>query len=196
MMLSIFIYVLCIKKGLKTNRIVIIGGPASGKTTLINHLKKSGFDCLPEVSREIIKKAKHEGIDQLFLKDPILFSQKLLEGRVSQFQQAEDYESHYLFYDRGLPDVTAYLHYIKEEYPENFDEVCIKNRYDSVFLLPPWEQIYAADSERYETFEQALLIYGFLKKTYIDYGYIVTEVPKETIENRTAFILNHLNITT
>ena len=39
-------------------RIVISGGPSSGKTTLINELKKLGHNCFDEVSREIIESQK------------------------------------------------------------------------------------------------------------------------------------------
>ena len=35
-------------------RIVITGGPGTGKTLIINSLKKKGFYCFDEVSREII----------------------------------------------------------------------------------------------------------------------------------------------
>ncbi len=54
--------------------IVIAGGPSSGKTTLINALKEKGHICYPEISRAIIKKAQEQGIDQLFLENPLLFS--------------------------------------------------------------------------------------------------------------------------
>ena len=63
---------------MNTKRIVITGGPGSGKTTLINHIEQLGYPTMHEVSREIINEARKEGIDQLFLTDPMLFSQKLL----------------------------------------------------------------------------------------------------------------------
>lgn len=37
--------------------ILLIGGPSSGKTTLINHLEAEGHICYPEISREVILKA-------------------------------------------------------------------------------------------------------------------------------------------
>ena len=69
--------------------IVLIGGPSSGKTTLINKLKENGHVCYPEVSREVIKEAQEKGIEQLFLEQPLLFSELLLEGRKKQFQLAK-----------------------------------------------------------------------------------------------------------
>lgn len=60
--------------------IVLIGGPSSGKTTLINTLIEKGHICYPEISREVIKEAQQKGIDQLFLENPLLFSELLLKA--------------------------------------------------------------------------------------------------------------------
>ena len=38
--------------------VVLIGGPSSGKTTLIDALKEKGHTCYPEVSREVIREAQ------------------------------------------------------------------------------------------------------------------------------------------
>ncbi len=91
----------------------------------------------------------------------MLFSQKLLEGRLQQFIQASVFSETFVFYDRGMPDVTAYMDYIDSHYPLNFSKTCSSNRYDAVFLLPPWKAIYMQDNERYESFEQAEELYQF-----------------------------------
>jgi predicted ATPase len=181
-------------KGLKTKRIVISGGPGSGKTTLIRHLEKQGYNCMHEISREITRKAQEEGIEQLFLENPILFSQKLLEGRLEQYVKASEVVVPYLFYDRGMPDVTAYMDYLNIHYPINFSETCGVHKYDAIFLLPPWESIYEQDEIRYESFEQAVVLYEHLVQGYQTYGYKVVEVPTGTIEDRTMYILEHLKI--
>ncbi len=175
-----------------TKRIVITGGPGSGKTTLIEHIESLGYTCMHEVSRQIINEARKEGIDQLFLKDPMLFSQKLLDSRILQFKQASKLEPGYIFYDRGTPDVTAYMDFIASSYPASFEAPCFTHTYDAVFLLPPWEAIYTKDSERYETFEQAKNIHKSLLKGYDKYGYTVIEVPQASIEQRSNFIFNYL----
>ncbi len=59
-------------------KIVITGGPGTGKTSLINHLEIKGFNCMHEISREVTLKAKEEGIEQLFLTEPLIFSPMLL----------------------------------------------------------------------------------------------------------------------
>ena len=42
----------------KQHKIVLIGGPATGKTTILKALKKKGFHCFEEVSREITLNAQ------------------------------------------------------------------------------------------------------------------------------------------
>jgi predicted ATPase len=179
-------------KLLKTKKIVITGGPGSGKTSLIDFLEKEGYPVMQEISRDVILEAQKEGIDQLFLENPILFSEKLLEGRLSQFHEGINCTETILFYDRGMPDVTAYMDFVNTKYPTIFDETCIQYKYDKIFVLPPWEEIYEQDNERYESFEQAEKIFEFLKNGYKNYGYKINEVPVGSIKERVDFILKKL----
>ena len=106
-----------IAKKVQKEIVVIIGGPGTGKTTIIDGLLSMGYCCYPEISREVTMEAKKQGIEQLFLENPLLFSELLLEGRKKQFQNAL-LESHdIVFLDRGIPDVLAYMHYIGDSYP-------------------------------------------------------------------------------
>jgi predicted ATPase len=172
--------------------VVIIGGPGTGKTTIIDSLLAKGYCCYPEISREVTLEAKKQGIEQLFLENPLLFSELLLEGRKKQFYNAQNEPHDIVFLDRGIPDVLAYMHYIGDSYPAFFDLACREHIYTKIFLLPPWEEIYESDNERYENFEQATLIYNHLTETYQKYGYHLIEVPKGTVEERISFILNQL----
>ncbi|MEH6658149.1 ATP-binding protein [Leeuwenhoekiella marinoflava] len=173
-------------------RIVLIGGPSTGKTTLLNALKAEGFPCLEEVSREVIKAAQQEGVEQLFLTEPLLFSDKLLERRIQQYLDAGALEAEHVFIDRGIPDVTAYMDFIGQQYPERFSKACETYQYDCIFLLPLWKDIHTTDKERYESFEEAYQIQNELIKTYESYGYNPIEVPKTSVAGRVSFILKNL----
>ncbi|HUH52145.1 MAG TPA: ATP-binding protein [Flavobacterium sp.] len=175
--------------------ILLIGGPGTGKSTLIETLSKRGYVCYPEISRQVTLEAQQQGTDQLFLEDPLLFSQKLLEGRIKQYQEALAEEEDIVFIDRGIPDVVAYMHFIGDnEYPNSFTHACKQHRYSQLFILPVWNEIYLTDNERYESLEEAEKIQEHLVQTYTDFGYDMTEVPRDTPENRADFILERLGV--
>lgn len=174
-------------------KIVLTGAPGTGKSTVLYELEKRGKHCMHEISREVTLEARTNGTEQLFLTQPLLFSEMLLKGRLAQFEAANVLKEKFVFFDRGIPDVHAYMNYIGLDYPKSYVEISGKNRYDFVFLMPPWEEIYITDSERYESFEQALAIHNHLLRAYESLGYSVVEVPKGKVTDRTDFILRVIN---
>jgi predicted ATPase len=179
---------------LNSKKVVIAGGPGTGKTTIINELKKRGFICYDEISRQITLQARKEGIEQMFLTEPLLFSEKLLEGRILQFNNATKETEHVVFLDRGIPDVIAYMDYIGDTYPIHFAEACENHKYDNIFVLAPWQEIFTSDNERYENFEEAIEIHNHLLETYKRFGYNLIDVPFGKVETRANFILESLNL--
>ncbi len=178
---------------MSSKKVVITGGPGTGKTAIISHLKTMGLFCFNEISREITLQARAEGIEQLFLTEPLRFSDALLDGRIRQFNNAKQATTAFVFLDRGIPDVIAYMDYIGDAYPNHFDVACKTYKYDIVFSLAPWKAIFKSDSERYENFEQAQRIHHHLVATYKRYGYQLIAVPFVTVAERCKFIINALN---
>lgn len=168
--------------------ILLIGGPGTGKTTIINHLITKGYCCYPEISREVTLEAQKNGTEQLFISNPLLFSELLLKKRIKQYKNALNEPHEFVFIDRGIPDVLAYMNFIGQEYPEYFHKAAEENIYTKIFVLPIWKDIYISDNERYENFEQAVQIQQHLIETYNNYGYNLIEVPTATVENRIKFI--------
>jgi len=177
---------------LNSKKIVITGGPGTGKTSLINELIKRDYICLEEISRQVILDARKDGIEQLFLTNPLLFSERLLKSRMKQFHVAKNSESSFVFIDRGVPDVLAYMDYANEIYPNSFIEACDTYRYDQVYVLAPWQDIFTSDNERYENFDQAVKIHEQLLNTYKKHKYNLIDIPFDTIENRVDYLLDTL----
>ncbi len=177
-----------------SQKIVITGGPGSGKTTLINELVCRNYTCIPEISRQITLQAREKGIEYLFLEDPLLFSKLLLEGREKQYLEAININSDVIFFDRGLPDIHAYMNYYNTEYSEIYLKKSKEYIYNTIFLLPPWKEIYSTDNERHESFALAIDIYQHLKDAYTNLGYLIIEVPIGTVKDRVDFILKKLTL--
>lgn len=183
-----------------TKRIVITGGPATGKTSLIEYLIGLNYSCFPEIIREFtIQETEDKETDHLksnpivFANDSLSFNQRLIDGRNKQYQDSLKLESPLIFFDRGIPDVLAYMDFFDQTYESDFIEVCNKAPYDAVFILPPWKEIFASDGERYETFEEASNLHQNLLNRYTSFGTPPIEVPKGSVENRVNFILNTLS---
>lgn len=175
-------------------KIAITGGPGTGKSSLIDSLKSKGYLCYDEISRQVTLHARQDGIEQLFVTEPLLFSKLLLEGRTQQFLKASKVQESTVFLDRGIPDVLAYMDFIGDAYPQHFIDACTKHKYDAVFVLAPWQEIFVSDSERYENFEQAVKIHEHLLETYQRFGYNLIDVPFGSIENRAQFIIEVLSL--
>lgn len=174
-------------------KILLTGGPGTGKTSVLNELTKRKYFCMPEVSRAVTLRAQKQGIDQLFLTQPLLFSEMLLKSRTEQYLTADKNKTKFVFFDRGIPDIHAYMEYYKTKYPTTFIEKSKKYQYDKIFHFLPWKHIHVNDNERYESFEETTKIDLFILKTYLELGYSIVNVPFGTIEERTNFIVNSLS---
>lgn len=183
---------------LTKKRIVITGGPGTGKTSVILKLEEANFFCFHEVIRAMTKEAKENDNSTTFASNPIVsvsdpykFNIQILNSRIQQFIDAASKKDDILFYDRGIPDVLAYMDYFNQSYNEDFVNSCKHHMYDCVFLLPPWKEIYISDNERYESYEQAQEIHHHLKDVYNRLGYDCIEVPFGSIKERLDFILKN-----
>lgn len=176
---------------MKAQKILFIGGPGTGKSSLIHFLQEKGHSCLHEISREVTLEAQQKGIDQLFLSDPLVFSSLLLKGRIKQYEEAGKIPEKMVFIDRGIPDITAYLDYGNHPSPSAFLKANRDFRYDKIFFFPFWGEIYLSDNERYENPGQAEKIEKHLIETYENLGYDLIYVPKSSLEKRAEFILKN-----
>ncbi|GMN05467.1 ATP-binding protein [Croceitalea sp. MTPC5] len=186
---------------LKAGKIVITGAPGTGKTVVVKALEARGFHCFHEIIRSMTAKAKEDGISKelvsnplVFVDDPKKFNQTLLDARINDVIQAEKSSETVHFFDRGIPDVLAYMDYFNQTYSNDFVRACEDYRYDILFIMPPWRDIYISDNERFETFEEAEAIHEHLIGTYTKFGYRPIEIPKTTIEDRVTFILDELKL--
>lgn len=171
-------------------RYVLTGSPGSGKTTLLQALQSELITCFEEVFRVLFLQAKDRGVDSPFQDEPLALSEKIIKGRVADFHAAAVSKIH--LYDRGIHDAIAYLDRIQVEVPKHFIEIGQSHIYDKVFILPPWQEIFANDQERIEKFEETEAIHNELIRTYTAYGMPPIVVPKLSVEKRVSFLNDHI----
>ncbi|MCK4635078.1 MAG: AAA family ATPase [Candidatus Aenigmarchaeota archaeon] len=171
---------------------VITGGPGSGKSTIIHALEKKGFLCNNEFARDIIKEQKKKGGKILPCINRLKFHELILQKRIEQYEDIP--EGKICFSDRGIPDLIGYLINYGIEVPDKYYRLGKKYRYqDTVFFAPPWRELFKKDSERKETFDEAVDISDKIYDVYKDLDYNILTIPKVSVNDRVEFILSNIH---
>ena len=96
-----------------------------------------------------------------------------------------------VFFDRGVVDVVGYLRLVGLSTPKHVQDAAEVFRYNRIaFVAPPWKEIYQRDRERKQDFAEAVRTYKTIVTTYVDYGYELVEMPRDSIERRVRFALD------
>ena len=175
----------------KNKRIVLAGGPSTGKTSVLNELKKLGFVCYDEAARDILSDYSSKGSS--FKLDPIKISREILSKRDNDYNDASriSCKNDIIFYDRGVHEITAYLRFINQS--NDYWEELLKNyKYNVVFIFPSWKEIYTKDDNRIEEYEEAMKISPFIYQIYDESSILSIEVPNISVKERVEFILNNI----
>ena len=173
----------------KDNFYVITGGPGGGKTSLLECLASKGYPYVPEAAREIIKERLSKGLSPR--PDPKNFAEQIFEKDWANFISNSDLSI--VFFDRSFVDSTCLLFDANADAHDKIRDTHLNNRYNStVFVTPPWMEIYRTDSERDQSFDEAIRVYQRLENWYREHGYDIVILPKDTVENRATFILGRV----
>ena len=171
------------------NWYVITGGPCSGKTSILNELKKIGFKVYYEQARIYIDRELKDGksLEQI-RKNEFLFQLKVLEMKVN-FENKLSPDK-LLFIERGIPDTAAYLKLINKDKNIILPTPINPPHYRKVFLLRilPYEKDYA----RTESREEALLLETLLEKSYRQLHINLVKIPVMPLTKRVKYIISHL----
>ncbi|MBJ6132159.1 AAA family ATPase [Ochrobactrum sp. Q0168] len=175
-----------------TRFIVISGGPGSGKSTLIDALEQRGFARTMEAGRAIIQNQVSNGGTALPWDDRALFAELMLSWEMRSYRFAQD-QTGLVFFDRGVPDVIGYLSLCGLPVPPHMETAAQQIRYNkTVFLAPPWPEIFGQDAERKQDFDEAVRTFAAMEETYRRFGYEIALLPKTSVEERVEFIQEKL----
>jgi predicted ATPase len=171
---------------------IVTGGPGAGKSTLIDRLEQQGFARSVEAGRAIIQDEMAIDGSALPWKDASLFAELMLSWEMRSYGIAQ-VGSGPVFFDRGVPDVVAYLRLVSLPVPEHLRKAVEIFRYNRrVFIAPPWQEIFQQDRERKQGFDEAVRTYNSLVETYSSFEYEVVEIPCISVEDRVRFVLENL----
>ena len=171
---------------------VITGAPSTGKSSVINELRKMNFVCHEEIAREIIKE-NQENNHNVF---PWVNMREFSEMVYSRMKKRAEHQSDDLcFLDRSVVDLIGYMEFANEKSPINYAEFAKSSRYaKKVFIMPLWGSIYTNDQERKESIEEAKTIEYNLRKSYKNLGFELIDVPLLAIKERAKFILTEIGL--
>lgn len=165
-------------------RIIITGGPGTGKSSLLAALEQKGYSCFPEVSRIIIAEQQAEGGDLFPWGNMAAFAEECFSRMQQQLAKSPVGIS---FFDRGIPDIAAYMQRYGLSVPSEYLNVADVYS-SSVLICPPWLEIFKNDPQRPETYEETCLLHRHLVETYTSLGFSIVEMPKISIEERALWV--------
>lgn len=177
--------------------VVISGCSGGGKSTLLDELKSNGHAVIPEVGREIVKEQLQSKGNMTPWKNPIAFCELAIQKSIANYYQANTAitaANQILFFDRCFLDGISYYQTLELDDVRKYDYLIRDLRfYPTVFMTPPWSEIYCQDDERKHSFEDAVAEYERLLKFYAQCGYQILEIPKVSVHERFLFMMSILS---
>lgn len=170
--------------------VIVTGGPGAGKTTLLAELAGLGYDTVDESARAIIAERVARGASRR--PDAVTFAREILRRDIEKYV-SRPHTSQWVFFDRGLIEALAMLHEASPLPSIELESMLAEYPFhDVVFVLPPWEAIYATDAERDQSFAEAIDVHARVVRWYRSCGYAINEVPCLPVAKRAMHVLRIL----
>ena len=178
---------------LPMRRVVLSGGPGAGKTTLLLELSRRGYVTVSESAREVIAERLARG--EAPRPDPETFAREILRRDMAKYKVWSD-DSSPVFFDRSAVEALGMLKEATNLPEEDLNAQLEALKYSgTVFVLPPWSDIYRTDAERDHSFDHAERVHCEVVRWYRTCGYEVHEVPRLPVEQRADHVLQALSAT-
>jgi len=155
-------------------KVVITGGPFSGKTSLVNRFHEEGFQIVPEAAITVIeqlmladgkegfltwKKLNFLAFQKMILKQQLIFEHQLDPGKLT-------------ILDRGTVDSIAYLKHEGIKPPESVLADALSQNYDLVILCDTLKNFDSRETTgRTESYDESIQLHHSINNTYLEFGY-------------------------
>lgn len=174
-----------------TQLVVISGCSGGGKSTLLQELARRGFGISEEPGRQIVQEEMQSGGVVLPWVDMDAFLARAAEVSRNNYALAVK-KGGLTFFDRSLVDAASGLAY-RAGRKDVLAEVAAGYPYwPTVFLVPPWRELFETDTERRHSFEDAEAEFYRLAEAYPSLGYKIAELPRVSVEERANQLLDML----
>ncbi len=173
------------------NRCVVISGcSGGGKSTLLTEIGSRGFAIVEEPGRRVVRRELEGEGSALPWVDLAAFARLAIETAIAD-REAVAGKTGWTFFDRGLIDAALALEQATGE-PVAQPMNALHPYHPTVFMTPPWPEIYEGDAERRHSLTDAVEEYERLCTAYPALGYEVVVLPKVSVAERADFVLGIL----
>jgi predicted ATPase len=177
----------------QADQLVILSGcSGGGKSSLLAELGRRGWPIWEEPGRQIVKEQVFIGGDALPWDDVGKFVELTISRSIHNLVMAAR-AGRRAFFDRGIVDQISGYERLNRPVPAPLVAAAERFRcHDTVFMMPPWREIFRNDAERRHGFEDAAASYPGLLRSYARFGYRLVEVPRLDIGARADVVLDCL----
>ncbi len=170
----------------KPNFFVLTGGPGVGKTTLLRHLAAMGERVVEENARAVIRENVQRGGPAVPWIDNRAFVEETTRRDIASFDNLA-HETRRVFFDRGIVDM--YRANGAAPSPDLIAAIATRRYNRTVFVFPPWREIYETDAERRQDWDEAEATFGRCMNVLSQFGYEAVVAPRADLAARAAFVL-------
>lgn len=173
---------------------VITGASGAGKSTLLQALGDKGFSVVREAALAVLQEQEQCGGSVHPSTDLQAFMNEVVKRNIDAYDAATSLPPP-VFFDRGIPECLGHMRLLGLDVDPAYLAASATRRYaDTVFVAEPWRDIYVCDQWRHAPFERAARSFDATVASYVEAGYTTCVLPRTSVEERIAFILEHVRI--
>jgi predicted ATPase len=171
-------------------RVILTGGPGVGKTTLLCQLASLGHVVVDESARALICERMSAGLSPR--PEALAFASEILRRDMVKYERTAD-TANWIFFDRSPLEALAMVQEVAPRPGVEVEAAIAGFRFHrTVFVLPPWPDIYIQDKERDHSLEHCLAVHESLVSWYSRCRYHIYEVPRLHVAERVEYVLQFL----
>lgn len=153
----------------------------------MDELRRRGHSVVDEPGRRIVQEEHQTGGLALPWINLAAFARRALDMATADLEAAK-MKPGWVFFDRGIVDAACAMEHVTGS--PVLEMLGRSYRYHpTVFLVPPWPEIYVVDPERKHGFDAAVAEFERLERAYPILGYRVVVLPKQSVAERADFVL-------